>query len=37
VKRAGRLKIGYRGAVRGVTAYVIDRAGNRSRTVSARR
>jgi flagellar hook assembly protein FlgD len=37
VKRAGRLKIGYRGTVRGVTAYLIDRAGNRSRTVSARR
>ena len=37
VKRAGRLKIGYRGTVRGVTAYMIDRAGNRSRTVSARR
>jgi flagellar hook assembly protein FlgD len=37
VKRPGRLKIGYRGTVRGVTAFVIDRAGNRSRTVSARR
>jgi hypothetical protein len=37
VKRAGRLKIGYRGTVRGVTAYMIDCAGNRSRTVSARR
>jgi flagellar hook assembly protein FlgD len=37
VKRAGRLKIGSRGTVRGVTAYLIDRAGNRSRTVSARR
>jgi flagellar hook assembly protein FlgD len=37
VKRAGRLKIGHRGTVRGVTAYVIDRAGNRSRPVSARR
>ena len=37
VKRAGLLRIGYRGTVRGVTAYEVDRAGNRSRTVSARR
>jgi flagellar hook assembly protein FlgD len=37
VKRAGRLKIGHRGTVRGVTAYLIDRAGNRSKAVSARR
>ena len=37
VKRAGVLRIGYRGSVRGVTAYEVDRAGNRSRTVSARR
>ena len=37
VKRAGVLRIGHRGAVRGVTAYELDLAGNRSRTVSARR
>jgi N-acetylmuramoyl-L-alanine amidase len=37
VKRAGLLRIGYRGTVRGVTAYAVDLAGNRSRTVSARR
>jgi hypothetical protein len=37
VKRAGVLRIGYRGTVRGVTAYAVDLAGNRSRTVSARR
>ena len=37
VKRAGLLRIGYRGTVRGVTAYEVDLAGNRSRTVSARR
>jgi hypothetical protein len=37
VKRAGLLRIGYRGTVRGATAYAVDLAGNRSRTVSARR
>jgi N-acetylmuramoyl-L-alanine amidase-like protein len=37
VKRAGVLRVGYRGTVRGVTAYEVDAAGNRSRTVSARR
>jgi hypothetical protein len=37
VKRAGVLRVGHRGAVRGVTAYEVDAAGNRSRTVSARR
>jgi hypothetical protein len=37
VKRAGLLRIGHRGTVRGVTAYAIDPAGNHSRTVSARR
>jgi N-acetylmuramoyl-L-alanine amidase-like protein/flagellar hook capping protein FlgD len=37
VKRAGKLRIGYRGTVRGVTAYQVDSAGNRSRAVSARR
>jgi hypothetical protein len=37
VKRAGLLRIGYRGTARGVTAYEVDRAGNRSRSVSARR
>jgi N-acetylmuramoyl-L-alanine amidase len=37
VKRAGVLRIGHRGTVRGVTAYEVDLAGNRSRTVSARR
>jgi N-acetylmuramoyl-L-alanine amidase len=37
VKRAGIVRIGYRGTVRGVTAYEVDLAGNRSRTVSARR
>ena len=37
VKRAGVLRIGHRGTARGVTAYEVDLAGNRSRTVSARR
>jgi len=37
VKRAGVLRIGYRGTVRGVTAFEVDAAGNRSRTVTARR
>ncbi len=37
VKRAGLLRIGHRGPVRGFTAYELDLAGNRSRTVSARR
>ncbi len=37
VKRAGLLRIGHRGTVRGATAYALDLAGNRSRTVSARR
>ena len=37
VKRAGLLRIGHRGPVRGFTAYELDLAGNRSRTVGARR
>jgi hypothetical protein len=37
VKRAGVLRVGYRGTVRGLTAYELDAAGNRSHTVSARR
>ena len=37
VKRAGVVRVGYRGTVRGVTAYEVDRAGNRSRAVSGGR
>jgi N-acetylmuramoyl-L-alanine amidase-like protein len=37
VRRPGVVRVGYRGTVRGVAAYEIDRAGNRSRAVSGRR
>jgi hypothetical protein len=38
VKRAGLVRVPHgAGAVRGLTAYAVDLAGNRSRTVSARR
>jgi hypothetical protein len=37
VRRAGLVRVRYNGTVRGVTAYAVDLAGNRSRTVKARR
>ena len=37
VRRAGLVHVRYRGTVRGVTAYAVDLAGNKSRTVKARR
>jgi N-acetylmuramoyl-L-alanine amidase-like protein len=37
VKRAGLFHIGFRGRVRGLSAFAVDAAGNRGRTVSARR
>jgi hypothetical protein len=37
VRRAGLVHLAARGAVRGVTAFAVDLAGNRSRTLSARR
>ncbi len=37
VRRAGVLRVPHRGAVRGVTAYALDSAGNKSRVVTARR
>jgi flagellar hook assembly protein FlgD len=37
VKRAGLVRLGNRTPVRGVTAYAIDLAGNKSRVVRARR
>jgi N-acetylmuramoyl-L-alanine amidase-like protein len=33
VKRAGLMRIGHRGRVRGLTAFLVDEAGNRSRTI----
>ncbi len=37
VRRAGLVRVPHRGSVRGLTAYAIDAAGNKSRVVSARR
>jgi flagellar hook assembly protein FlgD len=37
VRRAGIVHVRYRGSVRGMTAYAVDLAGNRSRTIKARR
>ena len=37
VKKAGLVRVPHTGAVRGLTAYAIDPAGNKSRVVSARR
>jgi hypothetical protein len=37
LRRAGLAHIAHRGTVRGLTAYVVDAAGNRSRAVTARR
>ena len=37
VKKAGLVRVPHTGAVRGLTAYAIDAAGNKSRVVSARR
>jgi hypothetical protein len=37
VRRAGLVHLSHRGAVRGVTAYEVDLAGNRSRAISSRR
>jgi hypothetical protein len=37
IKRAGFFRVGHRGTVRGLTATAVDSAGNRSRTVAARR
>jgi len=37
VRKAGLLRISHRGAVRGLTAYALDAAGNKSRVVTARR
>ena len=37
VRKAGLVRVPHRGIVRGLTAYELDRAGNKSRVVSARR
>ena len=37
VKKAGLVRVPHRGTVRGLTAYAVDLAGNKSRVVSARR
>jgi hypothetical protein len=37
VRKAGLLRVPHQGTVRGLTAYEVDLAGNRSRTVTARR
>ena len=37
VKRAGLVRVPHQGTVRGLTAYELDLAGNKSRAVSARR
>jgi hypothetical protein len=37
VRKAGLVRVPHTGAVRGLTAYAIDAAGNKSRIVSARR
>jgi hypothetical protein len=37
VKRSGLVRVPHRGAVRALTAYALDLAGNKSRVVSARR
>ena len=37
LKRAGLVRVPHRGTVRGLTAYEVDLAGNKSRVVSARR
>ena len=37
VKKAGLVRVPHRGTVRGLTAYEVDLAGNKSRVVSARR
>ena len=37
VRKAGLVRVPHTGAVRGLTAYEIDAAGNKSRVVSARR
>jgi N-acetylmuramoyl-L-alanine amidase-like protein len=37
VRRAGLVHVRYRGTVRGLTAYAVDLAGNKGRTVKARR
>jgi hypothetical protein len=37
VKRAGLVRVPHQGTVRGLTAYEVDLAGNKSRAVSARR
>src|SRR3954470_11246880 len=36
-KKAGLVRVPHRGTVRGLTAYELDRAGNKSRVLSARR
>jgi hypothetical protein len=37
VTKAGPVRVPHRGTVRGLTAYELDRAGNKSRVLSARR
>ena len=37
VRKAGLVRVPHRGTVRGLTAYAIDLAGNKSRVLSARR
>ena len=37
VRKAGLVRVPHRGAVRGLTAFEFDTAGNKSRVVSARR
>jgi len=37
VRKAGLVRVPHRGSVRGLTAYLLDAAGNKSRVVSARR
>ena len=37
VRKAGLVRVPHRGTVRGLTAYELDRAGNKSRVLSARR
>jgi hypothetical protein len=37
VRKAGLVRVPHIGAVRGLTAYAVDLAGNKSRILSARR
>jgi hypothetical protein len=37
VRKAGLVRVPHSGRVRGLTAYAIDAAGNKSRVLSARR